>query len=198
MPGSSAIREESSPCEATDAALMTRLAAGEREALEPLMERHYRRLYRLALGYLRHPDDALDVVQETFVRAYVHAGRWREDRDVGAWLTRIAINQSIDRYRRDRFRRRILEPLGDEAQPEAPAEPSSPERAVGAREIDEQVGRAVGSLPERQRAVFLLRHREGLALDEIGRTLGMNLGTVKSSLHRAIVRLRRQLGGLRP
>jgi RNA polymerase sigma factor (sigma-70 family) len=198
MRGSSAIRDDQSLCEPSDAALMTRLAAGEREALDPLMERHYRRLYRLALAYLRHPDDALDVVQETFVRAYVHAGRWREDREVGAWLTRIAINQSIDRYRREKCRRRFMEPLEDEAAPAAPAAPSSPERAIAAREIAEQVGQAVESLPEKQRAVFLLRHREGLPLDEIGRTLGLNLGTVKSSLHRAVIRLRDQLGELIP
>jgi RNA polymerase sigma factor (sigma-70 family) len=199
MAGLPAMRgEPSSQSGPSDGDLMTRLAGGDREALEPLMERHQRRLYRLALAYLRNADDALDVVQETFVRAYLNAGRWRPDREVAAWLTRIAINQSIDRYRRERYRRRFVEPLQDETPMVAPAAHASPERAVGAREIDERVGAAVLALPEKQRAVFLLRHREDMPLEEIGRTLGLNLGTVKSSLHRAVTRLREQLGGMRP
>jgi RNA polymerase sigma factor (sigma-70 family) len=199
MAGSPAMRgQSSSTSDSSDGDLMTRLAGGDREALAPLMERHQRRLYRLALAYLRNADDALDVVQETFVRAYVNAGRWRADREVAAWLTRIAINQSIDRYRRERYRRRFVEPLQDETPMVAPAAHASPERAVGAREIDERIGAAVRALPEKQRAVFLLRHREEMPLEEIGRTLGLNLGTVKSSLHRAITRLREQLGGMRP
>jgi RNA polymerase sigma-70 factor (ECF subfamily) len=193
------MRDEAlSPSEPTDRDLMTRLAGGDREALAPLMERHHRRLYRLALAYLRNADDALDVVQETFVRAYVNAVRWRADREVAAWLTRIAINQSIDRYRRERYRRRFVEPLEEDTPSVAPAVHSSPERALGAREIDERVEAAVQALPEKQRAVFLLRHREDMPLEEIGRTLGLNLGTVKSSLHRALNRLRAQLGGMRP
>jgi RNA polymerase sigma-70 factor (ECF subfamily) len=199
MPGSPAIRDGVSPASGpSDAELVARLAAGDREALEPLVERHQRRLYRLALGYLRNPEDALDVVQETFVKAYLHAGRRNEGPEVAAWLTRIAINQAIDRYRRERHRRRFMEPLADETPLAASAMASSPERALGSREIGEQVAAAVQSLPERQRAVFLLRHREDMALDEISRTLGLNLGTVKSTLHRAIARLRVRLGEAKP
>src|ERR1043165_5703571 len=90
--------------EPSDRDLMGRLAAGDREALEPLMERHYQRLYRIALAYLRRPDDALDVVQETFVKAYTHAARWDGAAEVAPWLTRIAVNQAIDIYRRGRRR----------------------------------------------------------------------------------------------
>src|SRR5438874_1011160 len=77
---------------------------GDREALGPLMERHQRRLYRLALSYLRDPDEALDAVQEIFVKAYQNAPRWDGGAEVGPWLTRVAINHSIDRYRRGRRR----------------------------------------------------------------------------------------------
>ena len=71
---------------AGDRELMARLAAGDREALAPLMERHYRRLYRIALAYLRQPDDALDVVQEAFVKAYQSAARWDGSAEAGPWL----------------------------------------------------------------------------------------------------------------
>jgi RNA polymerase sigma-70 factor, ECF subfamily len=185
--------------EPTDRDLMGRLAAGDREALAPLKERHHRRLYRVALAYLRHPDDALDAVQETFVKAFVHAPRWDGAADVAPWLTRIAVNQSIDIYRRGRRRRAAEEPLDDAAgapRPLAVGDPS-PERQMLGREIGERVGSALRTLPERQRAVFVLRHYEELSLDEIARTLGMSLGTVKSSLHRAMARMRERLQGVR-
>jgi RNA polymerase sigma-70 factor (ECF subfamily) len=183
--------------EPSDRDLMGRLAAGDRDALAPLMERHHRRLYRIALGYVRQPDDALDVVQETFVKAFVHAARWDGAADVAPWLTRIAVNQAIDSYRRGKRRRASEEPL-EESSSHVPsvAEPSPERRAMG-REIGERVGSAVRSLPERQRAVFVLRHYQELSLEEIAQTLDMSLGTVKSALHRAVARLRERLDGVR-
>jgi RNA polymerase sigma-70 factor (ECF subfamily) len=198
MPVPSADPAASGRSEASaDSALMLRLRTGDREALEPLMERHYRRLFRLALSYLRNADDALDVVQETFVKAYENAHRWQPDAAVAPWLTRIAVNQAIDRYRRERRRRAVMEPLpeGDHGG-ELTAPMPSPEQGVRGREMGERIASAVGGLPERQRAVFLLRHREEMSLEQIGRTLGLNLGTVKSSLHRALARLRIALEGV--
>jgi RNA polymerase sigma-70 factor (ECF subfamily) len=186
--------------EPSDRDLMARLVAGDRDALAPLMERHHGRLYRIALAYLRHPDDALDVVQETFVKAYVHAARWDRGSEVVPWLTRIAVNQAIDSYRRGRRRRATEEPLDDlpaHAAAVAVDDPS-PERRLMGREISERVGAALGGLPERQRAVFVLRHYQELSLEQIAQALDMSLGTVKSSLHRAVHRMRDRLQGVRP
>lgn len=182
--------------ERSDRELMADLARGERDALAPLMERHYRRIYRVALSYLRDPDEALDVVQETFVKAFQHAARWDARSEVGSWLTRIGINQAIDRYRRVRRRRRSEEPLadgpGDHDARWSDAAPS-PEREVMGREMGARLAGALRGLPERQRAVVVLRHYEEMTLEEIADTLGLSLGTVKSSLHRAIHRLRDRL-----
>jgi RNA polymerase sigma-70 factor (ECF subfamily) len=176
---------------------MARLAGGDQEALAPLMDRHYRRLYRIALSYLRDADDALDAVQETFVKVYQNAASWDGSADAGPWLTRIAVNHSIDRYRR--ARRRVLneEPLGesDHEMHLSENEPS-PERKVIGRELGERIRAALGALPETQRAVFVLRHYEELKLEEIAQALDLSLGTVKSSLHRAIRQLRSRLGSL--
>lgn len=185
--------------EPSDRELMRRLARGEREALDGLMQRHYARVYRIALGYLRQPDDALDVAQEAFVKAYRNARMWDERAEPGAWLTRITVNAAIDRYRRARRRRASEEPLAQDdhgahlESADAPAD-----RRVLGRELRERIERALCGLPERQRAVFVLRHHQELPLEEIGRTLGMNLGTVKSNLHRALLNLRRRLAGVRP
>jgi RNA polymerase sigma-70 factor, ECF subfamily len=178
----------------TDRELMGRLAQGDRDALAPLMERYHRRVYRIALAYLRNPDDALDVVQDTFVKAYENAARWSAEADVQPWLTRIAVNQSIDRYRRERRRRQSFEPLAEGDRDEhAVSEAPSPERHAAGAEAGARIQEALLTLPPRQRAVFVLRHYEERSLEEIASTLGLRLGTVKSSLHRAIHEMRRRL-----
>ena len=186
--------------EQSDRDLIGRLARGDREALGPLMERHYRRLYRLSLSYLRDPDEALDAVQEIFVKAFQNAARWDGGAEVGPWLTRIAVNHSIDRYRRGRRRLAAETPLDEEAgdrDARLTTRDPSPERRVLGREVGERIASALRSLPERQRAVFVLRHYDELALEDIARVLDMSLGTVKSSLHRAVHRMRERLEGLR-
>jgi RNA polymerase sigma-70 factor (ECF subfamily) len=164
------------------------------------MRRHYRRIYRIALGYLRNPDDALDAVQETFVKAYRNASRWDGRAEAGPWLTRIAVNHAIDRYRRERRRRASFSPLDDlepERDPHAAwGDPSPEQRALG-RELGDRISAALRALPERQRAVFVLRHYEEMTLEEIAEALDLRLGTVKSTLHRALQGLRLRLLGLR-
>jgi RNA polymerase sigma-70 factor (ECF subfamily) len=182
---------EPSQEDGSDRELMARLRAGDRDALAPLMARHYRRVYRIALSYLRQPDDALDVVQECFVKAYQNAGRWDGAAEAGPWLARIAVNLSIDRWRRNKRRQQTFTPLdeGDHDTALAAAD-HDPDRSLAGREAGERLQRALATLPDRQRAVVVLRHYQDLSLDEIARTLGMSLGTVKSSLHRALHRLR--------
>src|SRR5205814_5079108 len=116
--------------------------------------------------------------------------------EVVPWLTRIAVNQSIDGYRRRR--RQSEEPLDQAPALGMAGDDPSPERHVMGSEISEKVSAALRGLPERQRAVFVLRHYEELSLEEIARTLEMSLGTVKSSLHRAVHRMRERLAWVRP
>jgi RNA polymerase sigma-70 factor (ECF subfamily) len=183
--------------EPSDRDLMGRLATGDRDALQPLMERHSRRVYRIALAYLRRPDDAMDVVQETFVKAYRNAGRWDPASEVAPWLTRIAVNQAIDTYRRGRRRMQLLSPLPETDRTfDVEARDASPERRAIGREAAEKLSRALLGLPETQRAVFVMRHYDEMSLDEIACALNLRLGTVKSSLHRAVHRLRDRLRGL--
>jgi RNA polymerase sigma-70 factor (ECF subfamily) len=178
--------------ECSDRELMVRMAGGDQESLSELMRRHHQRLFRVAFGYVRDADDALEVVQETFVKAYRSASRWDGASEVTPWLTRIAINESIDRYRRARRRKAAEEPLQPEDVHDGrwTAEGPSPERRVLGRELRERIDAALLALPERQRAIFVLRHYQGMELAEIAGTLGMRLGTVKSGLHRALERLR--------
>lgn len=192
-PGAPEGAGEQSPAEA-DRACMRRLAAGDGEALAPLMERHYRRLYRVALAYLRNPDDALEAVQETFVKAYVGAARWDARAEVGPWLTRIAVNHAIDRYRSARRRRRSEEPLGEgDHDSRLVSGLPGPELSAERRELARRLDAALSALSPRQRAVLVLRHYEEMTLPEIAEALRLNLGTVKSTLHRGVERLKERL-----
>ena len=177
---------------------MARMAGGDQESLSELMRRHHQRLFRIALGYVRDAHDAQEIVQETFVKAYRNAARWESTSEVAPWLTRIAINESIDRYRRARRRRQMEEPLASDGDPDRrwAADGPSPERRVLGQELRERLDAALLALPERQRAIFVLRHYQGLELGEIAGVLDMRLGTVKSGLHRAVERLRELLAGL--
>ena len=179
--------------EPSDGDLLRRVGKGERDALAPLVERHYRRLYRIVLSYVRDPDEALDAVQETFVKVYCHASRWDPAKEASAWLTRIAINEALDRYRRVKRRRQSFAPLESDLR----AGDERSDADVHAREAAERVSRALEGLPEKQRAVFVLRHQHEMSLEEIAGALGLRLGTVKSSLHRAVHLLRHRLGGAR-
>src|SRR5688572_5732421 len=185
--------------ESSDRDLMARLAAGDTEALAPLMERHHVRIYRIALSYLRDRDEAQDAVQETFVKAYQGAARYDGSAEVLPWLAKIAVNHSIDCYRRGRRRLRSETPLDDEEHGQRiPAPAPSPERTAMDHEAGERISAALGVLPERQRAVVVLRLYQDMNLEDIARALDMSLGTVKSSLHRALRRMRVTLEGLRP
>lgn len=187
--------------EPSDRELVQRLAGGDREALAPLMERHHRRLYRIALSYLRDADEAMDAVQETFVKAYQAASRWNPTSEVAPWLSRIAVNHSIDCYRRRRRRRRTEAPLLDDAgdhDERWTAPVPSPESEAAGREAGLRIEAALLALPRKQRAIFVLRHYDERSLPEIADALGLSLGTVKSSLHRALARLRERLGALAP
>ncbi len=180
----------------SDRDLMARLANGDRDAMAPLVERHYRRLYRIALGYLREREDSLDVVQEAFVKVYQAAPRWDGSADAGPWLSRVTVNLAIDRWRRNKRRGQTFSPLveGDHLDALKDTRPA-PDRGLLHRDAGSKVQQALRALPERQRAVVVLRHYQELSLEEIADTLGISLGTVKSSLHRALHRMRETLAG---
>ncbi len=184
----------------SDRELVARLADGDREALNPLVERHHRRLFRIAFGYLRNADDAEDAVQEAFVKLFERARSWDGRSDVGPWLTRIAVNQAIDLYRKVHRRRLRFTPMEDPrgvALPISDSGPSPEQRAHG-KGLGTRMNAALEGLGERQRAVLVLRHAEGLSLEEIATSLGLRLGTVKSTLHRALVEMRDRLAEVRP
>lgn len=165
---------------------------GVRAEVLGLFEEQGAPVYRFALALLRNHQDAEDVVQETFVRAYRQLARFEARANFATWLYRIGFNCSIDhlRNRNDRETRQPPETL-DRLAPAASG-PTS-EDLVFAGEIGERVQHALNALSEQERAAFLMRHYHGCSIDEICHALGLRTNAAKHSIFRAVKKMRTEL-----
>jgi RNA polymerase sigma-70 factor (ECF subfamily) len=161
--------------------------AGDRAAFDRLVERHQRDVYRLCFRYLGNHEDANDLAQETFLRAWRSLGRFRGDSALSTWLYRIAVNACLNHRA---GRRPPMQELDERfADPGAGAQ-AGVESADEARRVRE----AVAQLPEKQRATLILKVYQDLTHEEVAGVLGATVGTAKSNLFHALANLRRLLG----
>lgn len=184
-----------------DDVLIRAALSGEEEAFRVLMERYKSRAYHVALGIAGDPDDALDVVQEAFVKAYYNLKEFRFGANFYTWFYRLLVNQAIDRWRKTSRSQAI--PLDEKwlseevSPPDSVVYPRTPEELAENRQLSDAITRAIAGLPEYHRAVILLREVDGLAYEEIAKTLNCSVGTVMSRLHYARAKLKDALKGYR-
>lgn len=182
-----------------DQALVERCRSGDLAAFEPLVEKYRERVWRLAYHYLRDREEAWDVAQEAFIRAWQALPSFRGQSAFYTWLFRIVVNIATDRARQRAARGRAF---GTEPVPEEDWErvlidsTRGPDEAAARTEERERLRRALDALPEHHRAIIMLSDLEGLSYREIAEVLGIPMGTVMSRLHNARKRLRRVLGPL--
>lgn len=176
-----------------DAVLVRKAQQGDMDAYESLVRRYQERIYALCRRLTGAHQSADDLAQETFIKAYFALARFDAQWPLYPWLRRIAVNSGLN-YLKARGRERPLEdgPSGGRIAPPAPRG-DDPEEQFERAEFQARLDRAVASLPADQRSVFVLRVHEGLSYDEIGKTLGLPLGTVMSRLNRARQRLKDEL-----
>ncbi len=172
-----------------DAELVRRALARDAEAFGAIMQRHNQRLYRIARSVLRNSTEAEDAVQEAYVAAFSHLASYRGESPLGAWLSRIVMNEALGRLRRKPSAADFA-PL--EAVPEAEiiqfpssAANEDPERTMAQRQILQLVENATDALPEVYRVVFVTRVIEGMSVEETADLLRIKPETVKTRLHRA-------------
>jgi len=182
-----------------DAAEVAQARAGDEEAFRRLVERHSRAVFRLAFRMTGNEHDAEDVVQEAFLRAYRRLGQFDFRAQFGSWLHRIVANCAYDLLRSRA--RRDEQPLGDDAEepgPAAalPAADPAPDRLVFSVEIGNRVTAAMARLSTMERSAFVLRHHEGMTIEEIGGTLGLDTSATKQSIFRAVRKMREALAGV--
>jgi RNA polymerase sigma-70 factor (ECF subfamily) len=176
--------------------LVRRSLARDELAFRAIMLRHNRRLYRIARGIVRNDADAEEVVQEAYVRAFMHLGDFRGDSSLATWLSRITINEALGRLRRKRSRPEVQveEPrLDAQIIPFPQTAIDDPEKTMAQRQILQLVEQATDNLPENFRLVFITRVIEGMSVEETSEILGIPPETVKTRLHRARRLVREQL-----
>ena len=177
--------------------LLERIRAGDQAGFATLMRQHAPKVVGLAARLLGDRSEAEDLAQEAFLRLHRALPGFRGDSSIGTWLYRTTTRLAIDHLRRERLKRKLFffrqrdddpDPLDTVADPR-----SNPGRDLQSRQAMARLRQAMDKLSARQRTVFVLRHHEGLPLQEIASLLGLETGTVKIHLHRAVTTLRAEL-----
>src|SRR3954466_4368467 len=161
--------------ELSDAVAVGRARTGDTDAFRVLVERHSRSLFRLAFRMTGNEQDAEDIVQESLLRAYKQLGKFDERASFGTWLYRITVNCSLDLVRARKRRMEQASPAGEEA-----ADPfqslsspgAGPERLAMSGETRERIAMAMSRLSVPERTAFVLRHFEGMCINDVSRILG--------------------------
>jgi RNA polymerase sigma-70 factor (ECF subfamily) len=183
--------------EPTDATFVARARTGDSDAFRVLVERHSRALFRLSFRMTGNQQDAEDVVQESFLRAYKQLAKFDERATFGTWLYRIAANCSLDLVRARKRRSEHVAPAADEGAEEIvlslPTHEPTPERMALSGEVRERLEAAMEELSANERTAFVLRHFEGMCIEEVSRVLDCQPGAAKHSVFRAVQKLRRSL-----
>jgi RNA polymerase sigma-70 factor (ECF subfamily) len=193
-----------------DAALLTRLQAGDEDALAELAAAYRSKIYQLAFRYLRNKEDAEEVVQDVLYKVYRKVGSFRGDAALSSWIYRITFNAAMSRLRAPSYQRARAEGFhapegaGDEAPPSAKVVAADWSKMADERvyrsQLRRRVFRAILTLPAIYRAPVMLRDIQGMSTEEASAVLHVKDQTLKSRLHRGRLILRRELadfaGGL--
>ena len=167
-----------------EAELIASVLAGDADAFEPLVKEHEKRIYNLALRMTGDPDDAYDVAQDAFVKAYTSLKDFRGESAFGSWLYRLASNVCLDFLRREKRRGTVSLTVEDEELDISDLR-FSPEDELERTELRDAINTALMRLPATARQMIVMRDVSGLSYAEIAEALDLELGTVKSRIARA-------------
>ncbi|PDO09329.1 MAG: RNA polymerase sigma factor SigW [Candidatus Reconcilbacillus cellulovorans] len=181
-----------------DVRLARQARAGDREAFAGLVDLYQDKLYHLALRMLSHPQEAEDAVQETFLRVFASLDRYDESQKFSTWIYRIATNLCIDRLRKRKSSVSLDADTADNGEGTdwydvLPGDEQTPESRFLTSELQELVRKAIDELPDKYKAVVVLRYLHDMSLQEIGDILDLPVTTVKTRIHRGREALRRKL-----
>jgi RNA polymerase sigma-70 factor (ECF subfamily) len=180
-----------------DREAVRRVQGGETEAFEVLVEKYKRKTFRLAYSVLRDQEEALDVAQEAFVKAFRSLPKFKGESAFYTWLFRITMNLALDRRRQRATRAKSMGGEGvppEEWERTAVATEAGPDEEAAGAERRARISRALQTLPEHHRSIIILSDIQGLSYREIAEVLAIPMGTVMSRLHNARKRLREALG----
>ncbi len=181
-----------------EAPLVTRAKSGDMSAFSELVQQYDRRVFRMAKQITQNDEDAEDVLQETFLKAYTHLDDFQGNSKFYTWLVRIAVNEALMRLRKRRSDRTspLDEPIDtgeDEVVREIAVWEENPEQRYSREELGQILDEAVQSLKPAYRTVFILRDIEEMSIEETAEALDLTISAVKSRLLRARLQLREKL-----
>ena len=179
-----------------DEELVAAARQGDRRAFEELVERHEQRAFHIAFGFARDREEAKDLSQEAFLKAFIYLKHFDGRSSFYTWFYRIVVNVCLD-YKR-KTKRAAAEEFDESVQSQIdpshqPPKPLPPDQHVFAGQISRKVEAALKTLPAKQRTAFILKNHQGLSIKEIAAVMETAEGTVKVHLHRAVTSLRQRL-----
>ncbi len=170
--------------------LIDRCQKGDFGAFRELMEQYQSRIYSVCFGILRNREDARDVVQEVFIKVYNSIKSFKGESGLYIWIYRIAVNTSVDYYRKRKRRSKIIEhAFKEKKRDKTKIYPETPGDVTLNIELKDVVAKAINSLPDKHKEVIILREIEGLSYQEIAKVMRCSEGTVMSRLFYARKRL---------
>lgn len=175
-----------------DGAVIAQAVAGDEDAFRRIVDRHGRAIYQLAYRITGRREDAEDVVQDTFIRAYRQLASFESRSNVSTWLHRIGVNCAIDLVRR-RKPLETMEAPEDLDRRAANLSGPSPVDLVRAGEITRRIEQAMDDLSAKERAAFAMRHFHDCSIDEIANALGLKTDATKHAVFRAVKKMRAAL-----
>lgn len=182
-----------------DEELVALAQQGDRRAFEELIERHKQKAYHIAFGFARDREEAKDLSQEAFLKAFSYLKNFDGRSSFYTWFYRIVVNVCLDYKRRAKRTSagEFDENIESEMEPShTPSRPLAPEQHVLAGQLSRKVDAALQKLPAKQRTAFILKNNQGLSIREIADMMETAEGTVKVHLHRAVTALRLSLAEL--
>jgi RNA polymerase sigma-70 factor (ECF subfamily) len=184
------------PVTPVDEELVRLARAGDTRAFETLAERHQQKAYHIAFGFVRDREEAKDLSQDAFLKAFMNLNNFDGRSSFYTWFYRILVNVCLDHKRRRsrHAEEEFNEALENQIDPShASALAAAPDKSVMASQLSRKVGVALEALPPKQRTAFILKNHQGLSIREIAEVMETAEGTVKVHLHRAVKALRERL-----
>jgi len=184
-----------------DDLLIARALKGDQKAYESLLVRHRKAIFHVVTKIVRNPDEAQDLVQETFMKAFNALASYRSEYRFSTWLYKIAANCAIDFVRKKRIEAlsldRPIQTKDGQVEFELPDRTWDPERNLVRKQKLKSIDEAIDSLPDKYREVIIYRHKDDKSYEEIADILGTPVGTVKARIFRARELLKKKLKSIR-
>jgi len=173
--------------------LVSRIKGGDKEAFAELVGLYQKQVFVFAYGFFPNRDDALEIVQETFMRIFAKIAGYQPEHSLAGWIYRLTHNICIDYYRKFAKKNALENSFSDVPEKQL-AVLENCQEALEMSQMSAAIDRAAENLSAKQRSVFALKYRQGMKLQQVAEVMNISLGTVKTLHHRALRKIRKEVG----